>query len=196
VPASWVDICDGTKGLAYLHAGTGKHWVKDSTLVNLFAWGEDTEAIGSRLWRYNWPKSFDQRLNGTHTIRSALYPHSGTWRSADVMGISRNFGMKPLCVPGVPQKGILPNTSAVLTIKDPGVCVTSVRSEASQLVCRLFSTALKPLKVRVASRLLKPEGLSSLKGEVLEELKPYHIGELRLRSGGKSSKGTKRPLLV
>ena len=49
LPASWVDVWDGEKGLAYFHQGTIKHWVKNRTLVNLFAWGENTDAIGNRL---------------------------------------------------------------------------------------------------------------------------------------------------
>ena len=52
-------------------------------MTNLFGWGEDTEAIGSRMWRYNWPKAFDQRLQGEHTIHCALYPHAGDWLTGD-----------------------------------------------------------------------------------------------------------------
>jgi hypothetical protein len=63
-PVSWVDISDNQKGFAYFHQGTIKHWVKDKTLVNLLACGEDTDAIGNRIGIYRWPKTFDQRLDG------------------------------------------------------------------------------------------------------------------------------------
>ena len=94
-PASWTDVSDGVKGLSYFHQGTPKHYVEGRTLVNLFAWGEHTEAIGSRLWPENWPKCFDQRLRGEHVIRCALYPHAGDWRSAVWWRPRLNTGRRP-----------------------------------------------------------------------------------------------------
>jgi hypothetical protein len=91
LPASWVDISDGKKGLAYFYTGTIKHWVSGQTLFNLFAWGEDTDAIGNRLDMVRWPKCFDQGLRGTHVIRTALYPHNGRWREASIIGAARGY---------------------------------------------------------------------------------------------------------
>ena len=92
------------KGLCYFHQGTPKHYVEGRTLVNLFAWGENTEAIGSRLWRGNWSKCFDQRLRGRHVIRCALYPHPGDWRSARVVAAAAEYAAAPLTCLGTPQQ--------------------------------------------------------------------------------------------
>ena len=83
-PTSWVDLSDGEAGLAFFHQGTPNHWVRDRTLFNLLAWGEQTDAIHNGLGRYQWLKSFDQRLDGRHQIQQAIYPHPGDWQAADV----------------------------------------------------------------------------------------------------------------
>ena len=62
-PAGWVDLCDGRHGVAFVHQGVSKHWVSEDMLVNLLAWGEDTDAIHNGLGRDRWLKSFDQRFN-------------------------------------------------------------------------------------------------------------------------------------
>ena len=84
-PTSWVDICDGRRGMAFFHRGISKHWVSEGMLVNLLAWGEDTDAIHNGLGRDRWLKSFDQRLNGSHRVESALYIHPGDWRTGGVV---------------------------------------------------------------------------------------------------------------
>jgi alpha-mannosidase len=91
-PTRWVDISDGRTGLALFHCGSPHFWVSGGTLFNLIAWGEETDAIHNGLGRHRWLKSFDQRLNGTHTIQYALYPHPGDWKAADVTGAARDYG--------------------------------------------------------------------------------------------------------
>ena len=180
VPASWVDVSDGTKGLAYFHLGTGKHWVRDDVLVNLFAWGEETEAIGSRMWRQNWLKCFDQRLTGSHTIRAALLPHAGDWRSAHIVTAARGFGAEPLSIPCGAQDGHLPPAETILSMRSPGACVTAVFPSESELRCRMYNAGPGLLAPRYAAKRFSRGQLFSLKGERLKSLRPFQIGEMRL----------------
>lgn len=180
-PASWVDISDGEKGLAYFHQGTLKHWVSDRTLVNLFAWGEFTEAIGSRLWRQNWLKAFDQRLRGTHTIHSALYPHAGDWRSADVIGVARSYGASPVAYLTDRHRGDLPPSKDVLLLRSQDVVSTAVKVEDSKIVCRVYSVGKKAAPVRARARDMQLVGLRTLNGEAVTNLKPFQIGQLTLQ---------------
>ena len=180
-PASWTDISDGVKGLCYFHQGTPKHYVEGRTLVNLFAWGENTEAIGSRLWRTNWPKCFDQRLRGRHVIRCALYPHMGDWRSAGVVAVAAEYAAAPLTCLGTPQPGDLPAGLQLLTLLDGNAAPTSVRLDGPDVACRLWATNEESATADVAANGLAPLELRTLQGERVERLSPYQIGELRLR---------------
>jgi len=180
-PASWVDVSDGTKGLAYFHQGTLKHWVAGNTLVNLFAWGEDTDAIGNRLDLVRWPKCFDQRLRGTHTIRAAIYPHNGDWRTADLIGAARSYGTPPMAIVTDSHPGTLPSEMDILSFADAEIAATSVKVEGEELVCRLYSVKAQAAGLKPALRRLEIEKMHSLGGKSIDEVKPYKIAHLILK---------------
>ena len=179
-PAGWVDVSDGARGLAYFHQGTPKHWFAGQVLNNLFAWGEDTDAIGNRLGRGRWPKRFDQRLNGRHRIRAALYPHPGDWRVANTVGQARSFANPPLVYLGRRGSGSLPPAGEVFELVGQDLAATSVFVEDDQMVCRFYSfaTQLRPVAARLEG--LTPAGLSALDGRALDHINPYQIAHLRL----------------
>src|SRR5207244_9220610 len=133
LPTSWTDISDGRKGFAYFHQGTLKHWVVDQVVVNLFAWGEETDAIGNRMDMTRWPKCFDQRLRGTHKIQTAIYPHRGDWRSANVIGAARSYGMPPLAYVADAHPGKLPADMNVFELADNEIVSTAIKTEGSRI---------------------------------------------------------------
>lgn len=179
-PLTWTDISDGKKGLAYFHQGTPKHWVSEGALVNLFAWGEKTNAIGSRFWRVNNPKSFDQRLTGSHTIRCALYPHVGDWRAAGVIGAARDYVAGPVAYLAMAHPGDLPASKTLLSFTDPDVVATAVRVEGQNILCRLYATGNGGASVAARMDGLQPVELRSLDGRRIERLSPFQIGGLIL----------------
>jgi hypothetical protein len=174
-PAGWTDVSDGEKGFAYLHRGTPKTWVEDGVLTNLFAWGEFTEAIGSRMWRHNWMKCFDQRLNGTHRIEAAIVPHPGTWQDADIPGMCRQFHMPPIVRDCAPHDGTLPSSSIVLAVEDSGMIVTSVRGGDDEITCRHYRTRAGG-GVPTSELLFKQE-TTGLAGDERGAGHPYRIEE-------------------
>jgi hypothetical protein len=180
-PTSWVDVSDGEKGLAYLHQGTFKHWVKDNTLVNLFAWGEETNAIGDRMGRENWAKCFDQRLRGRHTIHSALYPHAGDWRAAGLPAAARIYAMPPVgCIVEL-HDGHLPSCLRLLQLTESGVMSTGIRTDDTQIICRLYAFSDKTVPVSIEADRLRVSSLQTLAGEPVSELRPFQIGMLTLQ---------------
>ncbi len=181
LPASWVDISDGRKGLAYFHQGTLKHWVTKNILVNLFAWGEDTDAIGNRLDMLRWPRCFDQRLHGTHTIHSALYPHPGDWRKADVISAARSFGMPPAAYLTGRHSGKLPARKTVFQLQGAELAATAVKPETMQTVCRFYSVSQKSEPVTFTTDGLSQVKLTGLDGAVIEKIDPFQIGMIYLR---------------
>jgi len=179
-PVSWLDVSDGARGLAYFHRGTPKHWVRRGTLTNLLAWGEDTEAIGSRMWRHNWPKAFDQRLRGRHAIQSAVYPHPGDWRRAGVPAMARAYGAAPLACVTEPHGGRLPRRAELVALQAPDVVSTALTVRGSEIVCRAYSVGVQPSAVSMRLDGLRCRELRSLGGHRLERLAPFQVGELVL----------------
>lgn len=179
-PVSWLDVSDGARGLAYFHRGTPKHWVRRGTLTNLLAWGQDTEAIGSRMWRHNWPKAFDQRLRGRHAIQCAVYPHSGDWRRAGVAAMARAYGAGPLACVTEPHAGRLASRAELLALQAPDVVSTALTVRGRDVLCRVHSVGVEPSAVGVRPDGLRVRELRSLGGDRLQRLAPFQIGELVL----------------
>ena len=144
-PVSWTDYSDGENGIAFIHQGTPNHWVHQRTVVNLLGWGEDTDAIHNGLGRYQWPKSFDQRLDGEHTINLAVMPHPGDWRTAAIPQAAQEYGMPPVAFQTDLHTGDLPSSLTLLRLTDPDCVATSIHSNAERLVCRLYSTGEKTI---------------------------------------------------
>ncbi len=182
LPASWVDISDGNKGFGYFHQGTPKHWVTGNTLVNLLAWGEDTDAIGSRLARVRWPKCFDQRLRGTQAIHTAIYPHEGDWRAADLIGAARSFQAPPIAYETGRHAGVLPPKMDILRLAGEDLTATAVTAADGQVTCRFYSFGQEKKAVTVETDRLKRVGLATLAGDPIDEIGPFQIGTLSFQS--------------
>ena len=177
-PANWTDISDGEKGLAYFHQGTSKHWVIGKTLFNLFAWGEYTDAIGNRLDMTRWPKCFDQRLNGRHTIHAAVLPHPGDWRFANLAGEARSYNMPPIAFAAQPHSGTLPTQRTLMAISDPEIASTSIKVVDDQIVTRLYSLKEKSVPVGMNVDNAQVAELKGLHGEKLDKIGPFQIAHL------------------
>jgi alpha-mannosidase len=177
-PVSWVDYSDGESGIAFFHQGTPNHWVRERTVFNLLAWGEDTDAIHNGLGRYQWLKSFDQRLDGLHTIQLAVMPHPGDWRAAGLPWAAQEYGMPPLALSTETHPGELPPSFSLLQLSDPACVATSIQIQAEQLICRLYSTAGTSASTQVDSQSIQAAGLRLIQGEWVNALSPYQIAEL------------------
>lgn len=185
-PAGWTDLSDGVVGLAYLHSGTPKHWMVNNTLHNLFGWGEHTDAIGNRCSRHNWMKVFDQRLRGSHVIRSRIIPHAGDWRVAALPSASASFLNPPLVVTSFPAGGASSDDAAshsgettVLSSGDPDLIVTSIMPRGDTIVARLYRTT--PGAVDLMSDTHNVFGCEDLFGNRGTELPAYRVAHATLR---------------
>ena len=183
LPASWTDISDGLKGLAYFHQGTIKHWVSGNTLSNLFAWGEHTDAIGNRLDYVRWPKCFDQRLNGKHTIRTAVLPHAGDWRSAGLVSAARSFNTPPMAFETEPHAGELPTQITLWAVADPDLASTAIKVVDDSMQVRLYSLKEYPTTIPVNLDGIQITNIEDLVGREIDKISPFQIVHLFLKPG-------------
>lgn len=180
-PTSWVDLSDGTTGLAYFHQGTPNHWVSDGVLYDLIGWGEQTDAIHNGLGRYQWLKPFDQRLDGRHTIHLAVYPHMGDWRTADIPRAAREYGIPPLAYRARRQNGVLPSSRMLIDLADSAISPTAVLIEEDKIICRGYAAyGCEATPGKIAGE-LQLAGLRLIDGKRVEKLQPYQVGELIFR---------------
>jgi alpha-mannosidase len=177
-PTSWVDLTDGTLGLAYFTQGTPNHWVSNGVLYNLLGWGEQTDAIHNGLGRYQWLKSFDQRLDGRHTIHLAVYPHMGDWRAAEIPRAAREYGSPPVAYHARRQNGILPSSQSLLELVDPSISTTAVFSEGGKIICRVYAAYGQEATADGIAHGLQVVDLGLIDGSRVEKLRPYQIGKL------------------
>jgi alpha-mannosidase len=183
-PTAWVDWSDGRRGLAHLHAGTPKHWITGTVLKRLIAWGEETDAIGSRDNLTRWLKSFDQRLRGTHVIRSAVLPHEGSWREGGVAAAARSFRALPVVQRVGRHDGDLAATASALQLADSATESTSVRCAGETLVVRVHDQLGHGGEVTLRTALGGAPKLRSLAGDPINRLAPWQIGEVTVDLAG------------
>lgn len=172
-PVSWLDISDEEKGFSYFHQGTLKHWIENNIFYNLFAWGENTEAIGSRMWRYNWPKAFDHRLRGAHEIQYSIYPHAGPWNN-HIAVMARSYNETPIAIKGN-GAGCSKQNEKVLLLDDT-VNGTAFYCDYETVKCRLYK--YMDAKGNIAGSMKWQ--LKNLQGEGIDELEQFKIGYLEL----------------
>lgn len=177
LPTYWSDWSNESFGLAQFHAGTGKQWVTNQTLSTLIAWGEQTDAIGNRFELARWSKCFDQRLRGTHTIRTAVYPHLGSWR-AGVIEAARDFRRLMAAYPVERHEGPLAPEATLVAFPASDVSATSVESDEAGLAVRLYEHQGRTTEVSTSGNGLQRGPLRNLHGDEIDTLGPFQIGAL------------------
>jgi len=68
-PTNWIEC----GGLVYVHRGTVKHWVKDGTIANVLAWG-DNQFTNRLHWDWIDCTEYDIRLYGKQKIEYYIIP--------------------------------------------------------------------------------------------------------------------------
>jgi hypothetical protein len=182
LPTTWVDYSDTSRGITQFHFGTPKYWLTDHRLSNLVAWGEHTDAIGNRMEHRRWLKSFDQRLRGQHRIRYAIYPHTGSWKQANLPLIGQSI-RSPLSTVAINRHhGTLPPQLTLLRLDEPSLVATAVRATAGGLQCRLFETHGQDVALSTTTNRITLAEITSLPGETLTGLGPFQIANTRYRT--------------
>jgi alpha-mannosidase len=154
-------------------------------VANVIAWGNDTDRIGNRAdsAARPWPKSFDQRLRGTHLIEYALYPHPGTWADADVTQASRSYQAPLLARETGRHGGVLPPRHGLMSLGPSSLVVTAVlpseaRSSENGFTLRLYESAGRETRPEVRGR-FRLLDLVALDGRAIQSLRPFQIAHAR-----------------
>jgi alpha-mannosidase len=182
VPAlRWADEGDGVHGLS---------------LLNSSKYGYD--AVGnllrlSLLRAPTWPDpDADQ---GRQVFDYAVYPHTGTWKTANTVAHGWEFNYKLRAMQVEPHEGALPPTHSFVSLDGTHVVLTALKKaeDGKALIARFYEWAgesdnvtltLPPgtTSATLTNLMEKPEGspLSVVDGKVHVPVSPYEIQTVRI----------------
>ncbi|MBI3947064.1 MAG: alpha-mannosidase [Armatimonadetes bacterium] len=181
VAHKWIDISEGSYGVALLNDGKYGHDVQGSTL---------------RVSLLRAPKNPDPNADmGPHRFTYALYPHRGGVRFGDVVTEADRFNVPLRVVPTHPHAGELPTEYSFLSVDSGDVFIEAVKRAEKEdaLVVRLYEAHNTRGPVRLITTLpVKDAFLADLMedpirpvpvkdGEIRLEVKPFEIVTLLLR---------------
>lgn len=193
--SSFVDLCDGGRGLAVLHQGLSEYEVVDHaertlalTLLRCFhTAGNPTETFA--------PQELAQ-CQGRHTFRYALYPHGGDWREGGVHREALCFTSPFRATVSMAHAGTLPLKHSFLELDSHDFVVSALKQaeDGDGLILR----GVNPTRDSLDLRLRLPAAVEAVEKVTLEECaletcsieegvcaftaRPGEIVSLRLRS--------------
>lgn len=187
VASPWLDA----GGLAICLFGAGKCWVdEDSVLRCVVAWGQNGDRFHNRqgplpgiMGPLNWAKPMDLRLQGTHTIRYAVWPHGDDVTVAGIANWAASLMMPPVGCPVDAGGGGEPCSRTSVSLTEPGVAGLSVRrGKGGEAILRLMELAGESHRLAdLVAGDWRFESARELDGTGADVLRPYKIAEVVFR---------------
>lgn len=183
LPVNWLELGQPSGGITLINFATLKHCRKERTLYVVLAWGDLTAKFGNRDPRFFtvMPKIYDLRLNGKHTFRFAIFPHEGSWQSAEVPDLAMSLLRPPVCIQrrcnGKPVSNVL------LSI-DGGLIPTSIYPDGDGIACGVYEPYGRRERSVVSHRGKKIwPAIRDVGGSPTEGIRPWQIANLVVKSG-------------
>lgn len=195
---NWVDYSDGQRGLALLNIGLPGNLAADGTLMVSLLRAHTLGAYGFG-GGYEPGMSSDSglQLEKERTLRYAIVPHQGDWRSARVFRDGLEFNHPLICRKTAAHPGNLPSEWGLLEVSNPDVVVSAVKpTRDGQLAVRVYEAAghaaagvAVKFKLKLASaretNLLEDAGaeLAVQDDAIRLDLRPFEIKTIKARLG-------------
>jgi len=147
---SFVDVSDGTVGLAVMHCGIPEYEVVDNdtrsialTLIRAFA----TSGNPSETWI---PQPLAQ-CPGTHTFNYAVMPHSKDWSQGDALDETNRFNTPVRVAQCTRHAGTMSSTHSFLQVEGKGFVVSALKKaeEDDAVILRGFNPTKETINVTV-----------------------------------------------
>jgi alpha-mannosidase len=139
---SWMDVSDGTRGLAILNRGLPGNNVEQGvamlSLLKCTALDEGYGEVGG--YTRDKKTSDGYELGVRHEFDYALVPHGGTWREADLVRRGQELNRPLIAVKTAPSAGRLPARHSFVQVAHPFVAASALRRDGERLVLRVYET--------------------------------------------------------
>ncbi len=193
---NWVDHGNGRRGVALLNVGLPGNVTTDATMMLSLLRSHN-------LGRYGFGGGYEPGMSSEsgfqigieRTMKYALVPHEGDWKSAGVFRDGLEFNHPLIVRKAATHPGPLPKRWGLLEVSSPQVVVSSLKpGRDGTAVIRVYEATGQPaprveltlpmgLAAACETDLLEADGraLPVEGGVVLFELKPFEIKTIRLR---------------
>ena len=195
---NWVDHGDGQRGLAVLNVGLPGNLVSDGTMLVSLLRAHTLGAYGFG-GGYEPGMSSDTgfQLGRERTMRYAVVPHEGDWRTARVFRDGWEFNHPLVCRPVLPHEGSLPSRWGLLEVSSADVVVSSLKpSRDGDVALRVYEASgrgASGVTVTLSARILAAREANLIEDAGAEikvegnsvkfDLHPFEIKTIRLRLG-------------
>jgi alpha-mannosidase len=147
---AWVDVSDGSRGLAVLNDAKHGYDVRGGDI--------GISAVRSPVWAWHDPRAleeggdFEYMDQGTQSFTVRLVPHAGDWRAAGVVRLAAELNQPPYALLETSHDGPLPEHASFAADGEGPVVVTVVKAAEDgdgSLVVRAYESAGAPASARI-----------------------------------------------
>jgi alpha-mannosidase len=174
----FVDVSDGSAGLAIINDGLREYEVTDTpdrtiavTLLRAYE-----VALTTVSWRWErHPEMMLSQSPGEHEFRYWIYPHAGRWWHSDAFVEAERLNVPVEVAQSGPHAGELPKEMSFLNLEPEAVVLSAVkRAERSDaLIVRAFNPTDQALAARLTLfRPIRAARLTNLNEEPQDDLAP------------------------
>lgn len=138
---SFVDVSDGTRGLAVLNRGLPEYEIIRDSAGHCCIALTLLRCVGI-MWQRILPLELPgAQCEGSHTLRYAVYPHAGNWNDATVWREAHGFNTAPKAIQVGPGDGSLTPRSSFLRVEPTNVILTALKQAetGTALVARVLN---------------------------------------------------------
>ena len=150
----FVDVSDGTKGLAIINDGLREYEVTDDksrtialTLLRAFELSLTTVA-----WKWErHPEMKGSQSPGDHEFNYFIYPHAGDWDNGSVLREAELFNVPIDVAQAGPHSGTLPKELSFINLIGEGLVISALKrsEETNNIVIRIYN----PTKRQISGEL-------------------------------------------
>lgn len=152
---SWVDVSDGTLGLAIINDGLCEYEVMDNgerTIALTLLRAVKNQICTEFRAAGDFPDQKGGQSPGKREFKYAVYPHSGDWHKGEVYNEAQRFNIpvRPIQV-GQHDRGKLPRNMSLLAIEPSDLVLSAFKQaeDSQKMVLRLFNPTAKAIEGKI-----------------------------------------------
>jgi alpha-mannosidase len=145
---NWVDLSDGTRGIALLNAGMPGNVMTEGTMMLSLLRSHNLGAYGfGGGYEPGMSSETGFEIGQKRTFHYSLVPHQGGWRDAHIYLSAQSFNHPLLAVKTTSHPGRLAGRNGLIIRSHPDTVITSVRSDTGGTVfVRLYEASGSAVK--------------------------------------------------
>jgi len=150
---NWVDVNDGTRGMALLNRGIPGHALIGNVLTSSLM--KCAKVVGYGAAGGYDPTAKDEagfEIGMRHTFHQALLPHTGDWRDAQLVHEGMAFNAPLIVHKCEAHAGALPPSASFVEIEPEHVALHALFVDEGQLVLRVVESKGAPVSGKITLR--------------------------------------------